>query len=200
MVLPAVYVELESQPRPSFVEPILGDSAVYVIFVADWGYHTSIIIQQPPGRRLGPENYPSAPFVEFAWGERHLFMDGSHGAWSAVTAALYPSRSVVYVQGWAAPPDPKAWGGAKLFSRRILGPELRALAAELDGSFDRTSMYPATSRYIGRFYASSAHYLWWHDCNFWTVERLNHAGLARTARGVILAGQVASRLVDFDPQ
>jgi len=41
------------------------------------------------------------------------------------------------------------------------------------------------------------HYLWFTDCNRWTVERLAKAGLARGGLGVIFSGQVARHLIGF---
>ena len=51
--------------------------------------------------------------------------------------------------------------------------------------------------YAGRFYPGAGAYLWWTDCNRWTVDRLAAAGLARRGRGVIFSGQVKNALIDF---
>ena len=61
----------------------------------------------------------------------------------------------------------------------------------------RPSPFAPAAGYGGRFYPARGAYLWWNDCNRWTVERLAAAGLARGGRGVIFSGQVARHLVGF---
>ena len=41
----------------------------YRVLVADWGYHTAIILEQPRGWSMGPIGEERAPFLEYAWGE-----------------------------------------------------------------------------------------------------------------------------------
>jgi hypothetical protein len=52
--------------------------------------------------------------------------------------------------------------------------------------------FPAVSGYARRFYRAHGRYLWFTDCNRWTVERLASVGLAHGGFGVIFSGQVAA--------
>jgi hypothetical protein len=63
----------------------------------------------------------------------------------------------------------------------------------------RESAFPPVAGYDGRFYPAHGEYLWWFDCNRWTVDRLATVGLARGGRGVIFTAQVPGRLLGFHP-
>ena len=73
LVVIPVIAELTA-PSIGAAVPAPLDSRSYRVFVADWGYHTSIIVERPPGARLGPEAREGAPFVEYAWGDRRFYM------------------------------------------------------------------------------------------------------------------------------
>lgn len=66
------------------------------------------------------------------------------------------------------------------------------------GQAARVAPYAPVADYPGRFYPAYGSYLWWNDCNRWTVDRLHAAGLARSGVGVIVPGQVPARLIGFE--
>ena len=53
VVIPLIAELSPVSPRYVTVDPI-ADSGAFRVFVADWGYHTSIIVEQPSGTQLGP--------------------------------------------------------------------------------------------------------------------------------------------------
>jgi Protein of unknown function (DUF2459) len=181
------------------------DSAVaWRVWVADWGYHTSIIIEQPPEWSLGPTGAEQAPFVEYAWGDRRYYMMEDHSIPSLLAALFVRTSTITYVQGWAAPPT-LADGARAIFERTLTASQLRALALELEGSIQRqpdgsrVSAWARAPGYDGRFYPAIGEYVWSHACNHWTVARLRAAGLARGATGVVFSRQVGGRLIGFAP-
>lgn len=201
LVLPPLAGELmrERAAHAPVPVPPAGD---YDVYVADWGYHTAVIIEQPGGWRLGPPGRETAPFVEVAWGDRRFYMASDYRPHALVITLLLPSDAVTYVAAWDAPPERSARPRA-LYHRTVGAETLRTLAASLEGSIVRDGAQgraaphaPATG-YAGRFFPARGSYGWWDACNRWTVERLADAGLARGGRGVVFSGQVASHLVGF---
>ena len=201
LIVPPLFVELfPDPPRPITIPR--ATSGRYRVYVADWGYHTSIILQQAPGWQLGTPGKESAPFVEFAWGDRRFYMDGNHRPDAVFAAIFLRTESVAYVESW--PGDPARLAHAKaLYVREIDASELTSLAEDLEGalrradSLARPAPFPQTRGDEGRFYPAHGQYLWWMDCNRWTVDRLSDAHLARSGRGVIFSGQVSGRLIGF---
>jgi hypothetical protein len=199
---PPLYVALTPDRRPPLSLPPVEKGRRYRVYVADWGYHTSVIAEQPPGWRMGPPGEEGAPFLEYAWGDRRFYLEGDYRPWSLFATLFLPTESVVYLDGWQVPPRPGN-GIRALFVRTVGADTLRALLTELERSVRhapggaREGPFPAADGYQGRFYPAHGAYLWAADCNRWTVERLRGAGLAGSARGVVFSGQVAGRLRGF---
>ena len=203
LMLPALWVELHrpgrAESKGSLPTP---DGGRYRVFVADWGYHTAIIIEQPPGSMLGPPGEDAAPFVEFAWGDRRFYMEANHWPHSVLATLLLPTPSVTYVDGREAPPTR---GFRSMHVRELSASELHLLVAELEASIQRdanglrSAPFASVSGHAGRFHPGVGSYLWWMNCNRWTVDRLAAVGLAKSGRGVIFSGEVAGRLDGFAP-
>jgi hypothetical protein len=202
VVLPPIFNSIwpYRAERSAHVAPAAAGS--YRVYVADWGYHTSIILQQAPGWQLGSLGRESAPYVEFAWGDRRYYMESDHRPQSLFAALFLPTEAVTYVSSWTTDPARIARPRA-LYVRDVGASELDSLATALETSIPRDSAgwrsapFPNVSDYSGRFYRAYGRYLWWSDCNRWTVERLASVHLARGGRGVIFSGQVPGHLIGF---
>jgi hypothetical protein len=173
----------------------------YSVIVADWGYHTAIVVEQPRDWALGPPDEERAPFLEYAWGDRRFFMESDYRPHAVFATLVLPTESVLYQDGRPRPPS--LAGARAVFARRVDAAALHRLLLDLERSFQRgpdekrLSPYAATPGFGGRFYPAYGRYLWTRNCNWWTVMRLNAAQLAGGARGVVFSGQVKSRLSDF---
>lgn len=171
----------------------------YRVFVANWKYHTSIIVEQPSGWTLGPPGKESALFLEYAWGDRLFYMESEFQPQALFATLVLPTPTVVYLDGRA---NPEFRGARAVYARTIDAATTRALLIDLERTFrradgSRLAPYPAVSGYDGRFYPSHGRYFWIRDCNWWTVTRLASVHLAGSSAGVLFSGQVAHRLHGF---
>ena len=201
LVFPLAYALVVPEERGTEVALAAAPPGRYRVLVADWGYHTAIILEQPRGWSMGPTGEEHAPFLEYAWGDRRFFMESNYGPHAVFATLALPTESVLYLDGRS---DPPALGGARaVFSRTVDAATLHRLLRELerfvprapDGT--RVASFAAVPGYEGRFYPARGRYLWTRNCNWWTVERLRAASLAGGSAGVIFSGQVAGRLRGF---
>ncbi len=167
------------------------------IGIVDSGWHTGLIL---PAAELGPSlaglrhQFPHAKYLVFGWGNRRFYEAADPGIGMAVMA-LFPSASVVFVQGvtlgaHGAPP------GVVVHWLCISPAGLRRFDAYLDEYIRKEPPPDATadSWLQGEFFASTGTYDAFHTCNTWTAEGLRIAGLPVRATGVIFAGQVMSEI------
>lgn len=198
LLFPLLYSLIVSEERGALPPLPMPPPGSYRVQVADMGYHTAVVVEQPRGWALGPPGEESAPFLEYAWGDRRFYMESNHSALFATL--VLPTASVTYLDGR---PDPPGLRAQSVYQRTVDSATLRALLRELERSFQRAAdgarlaPYPPARGYKGRFYPAHGSYLWTRDCNWWTVERLAAAELARNAAGVVFPGQVPSRLQGF---
>ncbi|MEX1323046.1 MAG: DUF2459 domain-containing protein [Synechococcaceae cyanobacterium] len=176
----------------------------YTVLVADWGLHTAIVVEQPPGWRLGPPGAEAAPFLEVAWGDRRYFSAADRGPGAVLAALFLPTDSVLFLAGH--PDPPLLAGSVRVLERQVDGPTLQALLTSLEGSLrrnpagGRSTPLPDQGTAGGRFYPAHGSYHWSRNCNLWTVRRLRQAGLARHPAGVLFTAQVPLRLRGFRPR
>lgn len=191
-------------PEPGTVAlPVSELTGRYLVFVQASAYHSSIVVEQPAGWRLGHEGSEDAPFVEFGWGERTFFMESNYCPEALVDAALLPSAAVVYVRGLEQAPDEAFWN-AEAYVKECSGAEVLRLIRILEQQFRRTDAgeraqaFPPAPCCAGRFYPGRESYVIWWNCNEWTVRMMREAGLASSAAFVGFAGQVGGRLIGFE--
>jgi hypothetical protein len=201
LVFPLAYALAVAEDRGADVAVPDVPAGQYRVFVADWGYHTAIVLEQPRGWRLGPIGEEGAPFLEYAWGDRRFYMESDYRPHAVFATLALPTSSVLYVDGR---PDPPRLGGARaVYARAVDAPTLRRVIVELERSFARApdgtrrASYAAVPGYAGRFQPARGRYLWTRNCNWWTVKRLAAAALAGSDAGVVFSGQVAGRLEGF---
>jgi hypothetical protein len=206
--LPPLYMVIATPP-PGLVylpeAPSAGNATArgaishYRIFVVGWGYHTSIIVEQPTGWRLGPPGEENAPYVEYAWGDCLFYMESNYWPHALFATVFLPTTSVVYIDGRNHPPD-SGEGVYALYTCKVTATQLRAVVSEMERAVQRTTSgqrvapYPHAAGSAGQFYPGREFYIFWSDCNAWTVRRLQAAGLAGSSALVIFEGQVWGRL------
>ena len=204
LLFPPLYCAVVPEQRAASPSMPTVEPGQYRVMLADWGYHTAIIVEQPRGWALGPPGEERAPFVEYAWGDRSFYMESDFRPHAVAATLVLPTPSVVYLDGR---PDPPPLDGARaVYARTVDAPTVRSLLLDLERSFQRgedgarLAAFGSVRGYGGRFYPAHGRYVWARDCNWWTVERLRSAGLARRPAGVVFAGQVRGRLLGFSDE
>ncbi|MCP9838533.1 DUF2459 domain-containing protein [Cyanobium sp. N.Huapi 1H5] len=200
---PLLHAAVVPEPRAPLVRLPQPPAGRYTVLVADWGHHTSIVVPQPPGWRLGPPGAEAAPFLEVAWGDRRYFHGGERSPQAVASALFLPTDSVLFLAGH--PDPPRLAGTVAVWERQVEAPTLGALlsalerSAQRDRDGERLAPLPPRPGQRGRFFPAHAAYLWSRNCNWWTVQRLREAGLASAPTGVVVAAQVPGRLRGFRP-
>lgn len=200
---PLLQTVVVPEPRAAQVRLPQPPAGRYTVLVADWGHHTAVVVQQPPGWRFGPPGAEAAPFLEVAWGDRRYFHGGERSPQAVVAALFLPTESVLFLAGH--PDPPRLAGTVAVRERQVDAPTLRALLSSLERSArrdrdgKRLPPLPPRPGQRGRFFPAHAAYLWSRNCNWWTVQRLREAGLASAPTGVVVAAQVPGRLRGFRP-
>ena len=103
------------------------------------------------------------------------------------------------------PDPPRLAGTVAVRERQVEAPTLHALLTALERSArrnpagERLPALPRLPGQAGRFFPAHGVYLLTRNCNWWTVQRLQEAGLATGPIGVVVAAQVPGRLLGFRP-
>ncbi len=201
LLFPPLYVLFVPEQRGADLALPLPPTGTYRVFVADLGYHTAIIVEQPRGLRLGPPGEEAAPFLEYAWGDRRFYLQSDFRPHALFATLVLPTESVLYIDGRDAPPH--AGTMRNILERTVDAMTLHRLLTELERSARRNrsgarqSPFAPAPGYRGRFYPAHGAYLWTRDCNWWTVARLAEAGLAGAPAAVFITRQVPGRLRGF---
>ena len=202
--IPALYMAIFTPPDPEVTLPSVNDlkQAQYNIYVANWGFHTAIILEQPSGWSLGPPNHPQARYVEYSWGDKGFFMLADSSIPGTLAAGVLPTASVVYLRGRDALPTEQN-GVRQLYHRQVTPQQLHSLVDALEQSFqrepqgDRVEPYTLATRFAGQFFPGREYYVIWSDCNAWTLKHLDNIDVAHSSVPVIFSEQVGPSLKGF---
>jgi hypothetical protein len=202
-VLPWLYIENFTPPPGPVALPRIDDDVHTTVYVVGWNHHSSILVEQRPEWRLGPEGNEETRFVEYGWGDRRFMMESNYWPHSLFATLFLPTESVAYVRGLDELPEPGVW--AEFVRRReVDGRQLRTLLTALEDDFVRTAdgrragAFPPVEGYAGRFYPGREYYVIWWNCNWWVVRSLRDGGFDVSPTGVFVAQQIEGRLVGFE--
>lgn len=179
----------------------------YALYVADYGYHTAIFVQQPQAWSLAhAEAAPdsSGVYAEYAWGDRRFYMESRYAPWSLFATLLLPTDAVAYVAHHDRAPE-QSPGLRALHRRDVSAAEMVALSIQLerwivrDSAGARSQAFARAPGYRGRFHRAFGRYSWWQNCNRWTLAQLAVIGASRERILVVTPAHVLSRLQGFAP-
>ncbi|HEX7382091.1 MAG TPA: DUF2459 domain-containing protein [Nevskiaceae bacterium] len=180
-------------------------AASVTVFVLSNGFHSQLVL--PSVALSGPltafrEEFPTARWLAFGWGERSFFMAPHPGIGTALRA-MFPAASALLVTGLTHAPTPGA--GEQALPLRVSRVGLQGISAYL-WSYVKASTQGVPLRLAdgpqpdSTFYASTGTYDLFHTCNTWTAAALHAGGLPIRSGGVITAGQLTRRVAQLDPQ
>jgi hypothetical protein len=203
LVLPWIWMRCFTPEVGLVVLPEVAIPERTKVWVVLLDYHSSIVIEQPPGAGLGQPEAPQAPYVEYAWGDRRFYQDSNFWPQALVAAVLLPTESVTYVRSHFVGPNLE-FQGHTVFAIECDAQVTRRLLFALEASMLRTSTggrcppNPKAEGYRGRFYPGRESYIFWSNCNRWTADRLADAGLGISPTGIVLVSQLSARLTALE--
>lgn len=185
---------------PETVRSLDSGPAVAIVYVVDRGWHTDLGLAADDVR--GPlatvkQRFPEVRFLTFGFGERAFYVS-RHTDLFTMLGALLPSQAAILVTGLRATPQ-EAFGRDNVVGLPLTAAGIAHLDAFLwsylrkgpggDVQLLAPGPYPGSL-----FYAAAGTYDAAFTCNTWTADGLRAAGLPVSAEGVLLAGQVMSRV------
>lgn len=187
--------------RTDDLQPTPGDAAPITIAVLNHGWHTAIVVRRADvDRALWPavDDFPTATFVEVAWGDRDFYTTTPPTVWLAIKAAFLGDGSVLHVVGFDTS-SASYFAGSEVVelrvSRRGFDAMTRYLAAEYQPDADGRPVRLQRGLYGSSwFYAARSRYHVFNTCNTWVARALREAGLPVTPVGTITAGGVVQQL------
>jgi len=172
-----------------------GDRALYpasgdtvTVYVIDNGFHTDIAIpadEIPAGSLLAEAARPAgnAPWLVIGWGDAGFYTAKGFSVARAVDGlrALFWINNPSVIRVFGVSGDPKALYGAKTALPVTLSRAgFAAMIAHMQASFVKRAGHPVVYPVPGTtdaFFDSREHFSIARDCNNWTADQLNAAGL-----------------------
>jgi uncharacterized protein (TIGR02117 family) len=166
-----------------------------VVWVVDHGWHAGVVLRGAdvptdvwPERR----DFPTARFLEVAWGDRDFYTapEGSIGL--ALKAAFGSRHSVLHVVGFSLPVV-EYFPASAVVELELSRPGFDALARFVDGAHARAGEGRAPRLGVGLygdsgFYPARGRYSLMNTCNTWTASALRAAGCPITPLWATTAG------------
>ena len=181
--------------------PVEKVEAAETIYVTRRGWHTGILL---PSTALDPlfpsiiKQMPRATHVAFSWGDRRYFMAGEGTLGLAIRAALFPTQSVVHVEGYNWLPQ-RYINSENVLPMHLSEEGLRLMIDYIRESFERDSrqqIIPLRQNEEGMSHFYLSHITYWgtRTCNVWTARALAKAGVDIHPALSLTAGRVMRQL------
>lgn len=178
------------------------ESQAQTFYVTNHGWHTGVVVPASAvtegALSFVSETLGSAPYYEFGWGDENYYQDGEGKPWLLVSAALWPTSSVMHAVALPAAPE-DYFPDSDMVTLTVTDNTLDQLVVALVNSF--SDAQPGPPQAIGeglygnsRFFPASGKFHLHRTCNTWTLEMLASAGLPVDPEGVIRAPTVMSKL------
>jgi len=165
--------------------PAGGGSPPVAIYVVAHEGHTGIAVPRadiPAGLWPESRDFPQADYVEVGWGDRDYYYGRDQGAWGTLSAALWPTPSVLHVAGVHGPPA-QYFRESEVVELMLSREGFVRLIRYFDAAHERSGSAAVASLGPG-LYGNSRFYPGWESfhifrtCNVWTARGLRAAGLS----------------------
>lgn len=170
---------------------------LHTIFVVQRGWHSGIVVRAadwPNAQWQLLQEFPTAKFLEFGWGDKRFYQAEEETFAMAVRAALWPTPSVIHVVALENT-DPTEAHAEHIVPVRVSAEGLRALTAGIELEFASVGPIPGGQQVSwapapNRFYDAKSAFHFPRMCNWWVARRLEDAGCPIRTWTVVTAHQV----------
>jgi uncharacterized protein (TIGR02117 family) len=171
------------------------------IHVTSNGWHTGIVVARaslPPGAIPEATDFPSAPYLEFGWGDAEYYPAPRPTLGMALGAAFGANPAIVHMVGLPAHPR-EVYPNSEVVELRISPDGFRRLVRYLDATFARDGAERISASAPGlysfsRFYLATGTFNLFNTCNTWAARGLADAGVPVDASGVVRAEELMAQL------
>lgn len=173
------------------------------LWVVSNGWHTTVVLTRADLERVEgapPEiaDLPTAPYLEFSWGDQAYFQRGDQSLGAIMAAAMTPTPAVLHLAGLKAPP-PEVFPHLEVYPLAVSREGLQRLATALSAEFVRKGGARAAPTGPGRiensfFYDAPGKFHLFNTCNTWTARMLRTAGVRVGPGEVMTADDLTKRL------
>lgn len=173
-----------------------------LIGVVDEGWHTGLILSanelNQPLNTLKHWFPKTTKYFVFGFGNRKYYMLPNPGLGTAL-AALFPSKSVMFVQGLTKKSQNAFLKNVKIAWICLSPIELQRLDVYIANYFTKKRNGKLIKigkglSYCSHFFKSPAVYDAFYTCNTWTANALHFSGLLINYKGVLFSAQIMSEI------
>lgn len=153
------------------------------LYVVNHGWHTGLVVRRgdiPAG--LWPEHRQAPPgeFLEIGWGEREFYQTREPSLLQALSAALWPSPSVLHLVGFNGPVRER-FPYSEVIVLHADAAAMTRLAHYISGVYERGAGGNIIRMGHGlygdsRFFAGRENFHLFRTCNVWTARALRLTG------------------------
>jgi len=173
----------------------------HTIHVVGQGWHVGVALRRadlPAGRLPEQADFPQARYLEFGWGDAGFYPAEDPGLGLLLSAALWPSASVLHVVGVEGRLDGH-FPHSEILPIELSPADFSRFVAFLDDSFarDGTATTPALRPGLvpgSFFYPARGRFHVFKNCNTWVALALQAAGVPMGRPLPITAGQLLARV------
>lgn len=173
------------------------------LYVVNHGWHTGLVIRRGDiADGLWPEQRQAPPgeYLEVGWGERQFYQTRDPSLLQALSAALWPSPSVLHLVGFNGPVEIR-FAYSQIIALAVNDAAMGRLAQYISSAYERDQAGGVKRMGHGlygdsRFFAGHENFHLFRTCNVWTARALRLAGCpvgaGITAENVMSAADVCA--------
>jgi len=183
--------------------PVVAPAAIDggTIHVIEQGWHVGVALRRadiPAGMIPEQADFPQARYLELGWGDAGFYQADDPGLGLLLSAALWPSASVLHVAGVEGRIGDH-FNHSEIIRIDLTPTDFSLFAAFLDDSFARDGAASAQALRPGHvpgsfFYPARGRFHVFNNCNTWVAQALEAAGMPMGRPLPITAGQLMARV------
>jgi uncharacterized protein (TIGR02117 family) len=188
-------------PVESLFPPPAGEPT-RTVYVVNHRWHTGVVVERAAFVGAGwAEDFASAEFLEFGWGDAAFYPAERPGLWLAAKAVLWPTPSVLHVAGVTGPLT-NSFPHQEIVRVELSEPGFERLRGHIENTFARDKAGKAQVVGPGlygdsKFYRARGKFYFPKMCNRWTATGLRAAGCPISPLRSVTAGNVIRQVRTF---